>query len=76
MLRATNTGVTAIIDERGHVLRRVPEFTTVSLDGMAQGYQGATPYVRFGNQLVVYLCVVLLIVGVFLGRRAVLRETS
>ena len=76
MLRATNTGVTAIIDERGHVLRRVPEFTTVSLDGMAQGYQGATPYVRFGNQVVVYLCVVLLIVGVFLGRRAVLRETS
>ena len=76
MLRATNTGVTAIIDQHGRVLRRVPEFTTVSLDGMAQGYRGATPYVRFGNQVVVYLCIALLAVGVFFHRRAPSAETS
>jgi apolipoprotein N-acyltransferase len=49
MLRATNTGVTAIIDQRGEVTRQAPVFTTTLLEGPVQGYQGATPYVRFGN---------------------------
>ena len=49
MLRATNTGVTAFIDERGHVLSRSEEFVTTALDGTAQGFSGATPYVRWGN---------------------------
>ena len=49
MLRATNTGVTAIIDERGRMLASLPLFTTGSLSGEIQGYAGATPYVRWGN---------------------------
>ncbi len=43
MLRATNTGVTAIINERGVVLQEAEVFTTTALHGMAQGYTGATP---------------------------------
>ncbi|UJP06458.1 MAG: apolipoprotein N-acyltransferase [Nitrosomonas sp.] len=49
MLRATNTGVTAIIDERGRVLDTIEIFTTAALHGQAQGFTGATPYVRMGN---------------------------
>jgi apolipoprotein N-acyltransferase len=49
MLRATNTGVTAIIDERGKVLQTIEIFTTAALHGLAQGFTGATPYVRMGN---------------------------
>ncbi len=49
MLRATNTGVTAIIDARGRVLASLPLFTTGSLSGEIQGYAGSTPYVRWGN---------------------------
>lgn len=49
MLRATNTGATAIIDPRGNVLAHAPHFTTTVLDGTAQGYSGTTPYTRFGN---------------------------
>ena len=49
MLRATNTGLTAIIDERGHVRASVPEFVATSLHGTAQGFSGSTPYVRWGN---------------------------
>jgi len=51
MLRATNTGLTAIIDERGNVLEQVEIFTTTGLHGHAQGFTGATPYVRAGNYL-------------------------
>ncbi len=49
MLRATNTGVTAIIDSHGRVAGRLPQFTEGVLEGKVQGYQGSTPYVRYGN---------------------------
>jgi apolipoprotein N-acyltransferase len=51
MLRATNTGVTAIINERGIVLQAAEIFTTTALNGAVQGYVGETPYIRFGNTL-------------------------
>lgn len=50
MLRATNTGVTAIIDARGRVLAALPLFQSGSLSGEIQGYAGSTPYVRWGNR--------------------------
>jgi apolipoprotein N-acyltransferase len=49
MLRATNTGVTAIVDPRGEVAARLPAFTEGALEGRVQGRAGATPYVRVGN---------------------------
>ncbi|MEW5965449.1 MAG: apolipoprotein N-acyltransferase [Pseudomonadota bacterium] len=49
MLRATNTGVTAIIDARGHLVASLPLFSAGSLTGAIQGYAGSTPYVRWGN---------------------------
>jgi apolipoprotein N-acyltransferase len=61
MLRATNTGLTAIINERGVVLQQVEVFTTTALHGVAQGFTGATPYVRFGNSLVLGLAGIILL---------------
>jgi apolipoprotein N-acyltransferase len=55
MLRATNTGVTAIIDAQGRVLASLPLFTAGSLAGSIQGYAGSTPYVRWGNAPVLTL---------------------
>jgi len=49
MLRATNTGATAIIDNKGYVVAHAPHFVQTTLDGTAQGYTGSTPYVRWGN---------------------------
>jgi apolipoprotein N-acyltransferase len=45
-LTATNTGVTAAIDRDGRVLARLPQFAAGRLEISAQGYAGATPYVR------------------------------
>jgi len=61
MLRATNNGVSAIIDHRGTVTGRSPQFAVDVLRGSIQPMQGATPYVRFGNYPVVIL--VLLVLG-------------
>jgi len=60
MLRATNTGVTAIVGPHGEVERLAPTFTLAVLEGSAQGYAGATPYVRFGNYPALVLMVLLL----------------
>lgn len=49
MLRATNTGLTAIIDARGRLVAALPLFEAGALQGRVQGYAGATPYVRWGN---------------------------
>ena len=45
-LTATNTGVTAAIDRDGRVLAQLPQFAAGRLEISAQGYGGATPYVR------------------------------
>ena len=61
MLRATNTGATAIISQRGEVLATLPHFTTAILNGSVQGYEGTTPYVRWGNWLIISLLFIALI---------------
>ena len=49
MLRATNTGMTAIVNPRGRVERVLAPFGEGALVGEVSGYNGATPYVRWGN---------------------------
>ena len=47
MLRATNTGATAIIDHRGRVQAMLPPFTRGVLEGRVQGREGLTPFARW-----------------------------
>ena len=49
MLRATNTGVTAVIDHHGQVISQVPQFEAAVLRASVQPMQGTTPYARVGN---------------------------
>ena len=71
MLRATNTGMTAVVDARGRVAAVLDPFTRGVLAATVQGYEGLTPYSRFGNWPVVLLSLTALI-GVILtaGSRA------
>lgn len=48
MIRATNNGVSAIIDPRGQINQQVPRFTATTLYGQVQPMQGLTPYMRVG----------------------------
>jgi len=61
MLRATNTGATAIIDHKGHVIAHAPHFVQTTLDGTVQGYTGSTPYVRWGNWPFVLFSLIIII---------------
>ena len=49
MLRATNTGVSGVIDEQGREVGRLPQFKTETLISAVQGRSGLTPYVATGN---------------------------
>jgi apolipoprotein N-acyltransferase len=49
LLRATNTGVTAIIDAFGRVQAQLPTQTDGVLEGQVQGKAGTTPFIRWGN---------------------------
>ncbi len=65
LLRATNTGISAIIDERGQVRASVPTFQRGSASAVVQPRSGATPFVRWGNGLALGLSVLLFIGGNF-----------
>ena len=49
MLRSTNTGATVMINPQGDIIAHAPHFTKTTLNVIAQGYTGTTPYVRWGN---------------------------
>lgn len=49
LLRATNTGVSAVIDEKGQVRKFAPQFEQSILTDWVQPLQGMTPYARVGN---------------------------
>jgi apolipoprotein N-acyltransferase len=69
MVRSTNTGVTAAIDERGRVVRELPQFTRGTLIESITPRSGTTPYVRWGN----YAALILVAVIVITALRAVRR---
>lgn len=61
VLRATNTGASAIINRDGMILAALPQFETAILNGSAQGYTGSTPFVRWGNWAIISLLFIALI---------------
>ncbi|MDD2767198.1 MAG: apolipoprotein N-acyltransferase [Methylococcus sp.] len=67
MLRATNTGVTGIIDAGGKPVAVAPMFQREALTGMLQPMAGATPYTWWGDWPAVGLCAG--IIGICLVRR-------
>ena len=69
MVRATNTGMTAIIDQRGTVAAVAPQFETASVTAKVQGFAGATPYVRWGNYAVLAIALALLAAAALAARR-------
>jgi apolipoprotein N-acyltransferase len=68
MLRATNNGVTAVIDARGRVVAQLPQFAPGVLRGQVWLMAGDTPYARFGDVPVLALLAGLLAAG-WRGRR-------
>lgn len=67
-MRATNTGVTAIIDHKGRIVKRAPQFERTVLRGDIQARAGQTPFTRFGHYPILIIIAVLLLLSYF-GRQ-------
>lgn len=65
LLRATNTGVTAIVSPQGKITAQAPLFTTTALTGMFEPMAGMTPYAQIGDTPVIYLTIALLAMVLF-----------
>jgi len=69
LLRATNTGVSSVIGPKGNVLAQSAQFRREVLTFDVQGYQGATPYVLWGNYLLIISALIMLFVFYKMQRR-------
>ncbi|WP_367107274.1 apolipoprotein N-acyltransferase [uncultured Psychrobacter sp.] len=67
-MRATNTGVTAIIDHKGRIVKRAPQFERTVLRGELQARVGNTPFMRFGHYPLLVIIALLLLLS-YLGKR-------
>ena len=70
MLRATNTGATAVIDGKGVVRKLLPPAQEGTLAAEVQGMGGMTPYILCGNKLMLALTLLSLLAAWLPGRRA------
>ncbi len=50
MLRATNTGITAVLDHKGRIVAQAPQFEVATLSAEITPRQGATPYVLWRDK--------------------------
>lgn len=74
LLRGTNNGVTAIVDPRGRVLGRLPQFEAGVLTGSYREMTGSTPFGRLGH--LPLLAGLTLILAAVVSLRALSRRRS
>ena len=63
LLRATNTGISAIIEHDGSIQSKSPQFEQAVVRGEIVPRSGATPYVRFGDWPVVIIALLALLLA-------------
>jgi apolipoprotein N-acyltransferase len=69
VLRATNSGITAVVSSTGILEATIPQFEAGVLDATFTGMSGTTPFGRFGNCPVLVCIAVVIVVGYWIRRR-------
>ena len=70
VVRSTPTGISAVIDARGNVIKALPWRTSGAIDAVLPPAANAPPpFARFGNLIPLLLGFALIIGGIVLGRR-------
>lgn len=67
--RATNTGVTAFIDDKGRIVSQAPSFVPTVLRGEVLMMTGTTPFMRWGSYPILALCFLLIALSVIVRRQ-------
>lgn len=69
LVRATNTGVTAIVDPSGRIVEKLPQFERANMVGTITARRGATPFMLAGISLVFALALPMLAAAILLLRK-------
>lgn len=64
MIRATNNGVSALIDPHGQITATVPQFQQAVLRGSVVPMQGLTPYLQWRSWPLILLCALSLLLAI------------
>jgi apolipoprotein N-acyltransferase len=70
MVRATNTGITGVVDYRGVLTSRLPSETEGALEAEVHGRIGVTPYARWLSSLGLWPLALAAVAVLFFARRA------
>ena len=71
LVRATNTGISAVVTPDGRVASSIPAFAEGAVEFDVPPLAGRTPYARWRDVPLLALLVLLLVIGWAVGRRAV-----
>lgn len=63
VIRATNNGISGIVDHKGQVEVTAPQFTQAVIAGTAVPMAGTTPFGRWGSWLIIAPCLLILLIG-------------
>ncbi|OCG21529.1 apolipoprotein N-acyltransferase [Gilliamella sp. App2-1] len=69
LIRSTNTGITAIIDPHGNIVKQLSQFKTAVLSATVSPTTGLTPYARWGNWPY-FTIMALMFISLFIKRRS------
>lgn len=72
LVRATNTGISVFVNEKGNIIAQAPQFTETTLTQRIEPTQGWTPYAKLGNMplyILSFFFIVLRALGALLKRK-------
>lgn len=70
LLTVTNNGITAIINPNGEVVKQLPAFKSSTLTGEILRYTGETPWLTFGSNFFLLVCICSLLIGKIREKRS------
>lgn len=69
LIRATNNGVSALVNSKGEITGKTHQFVQQTLEGEVELRQGLTPFMRWGSEPIVFLCLLLVAAGFVVVRK-------
>lgn len=65
LLRSTNTGITALVNHKGKIVKQLPTEKRATLTAYAQARQGLTPFMQFGLWPLLLISLLILSLGMW-----------